>query len=268
MKIPKMNLLGLMVGLVAAVTANAQEDEFNWSGSVAAGDWVEVRNISGNVVFGAAAGSEVVVSGIKNGRSRDFDLVEIELVEEGGGVIICVIYPQRRSGRRDRDMDEPCGRGSNSSHSDNINVSVDFEIQVPSGVNVRASTVSGDVTVEDVAGDVVGNSVSGDVFVSTSGIAEAATVSGSVEVHLGRADWSGDLSFGTVSGDVRVYVPENLNADVSFQSVTGNMESDFPITIRRRSGFMAGSLRGTIGEGGRDLDINTVSGNLFLLVEN
>ena len=128
--------------------------------------------------------------------------------------------------------------------------------------------ILGDVTVEDVDGEVVGNSVSGDVFISTSGIAEAATVSGSIEVHLGRVDWSGELSFGTVSGNVRVYMPEDLSAEVSFQSVTGNMESDFPITLRRRSGFRAGSLRGTIGNGGRDLDINTVSGNLRLLVEN
>ncbi len=262
-----------IVAIAASIpnVAEAQDDEFNWSGSVDRGDWVEIRNITGFIAAEPAPGSEVVISAVKSGRSRNFDLVEIELVEESDGITVCVIYPQRNRGRRDRsgsDRNGPCRHGSNSSHSGDIDVDVDFEIRIPAGVNLRASTVSGDVTIENLTGEVSGNSVSGDVFVSTTGIAEATTVSGSIEAHLGRTDWSGELSFSTVSGDVSVYVPEELDADVSFRSVTGDMESDFPITIRRRSGFSSGSLRGTIGEGGRDLEINTVSGNLFLLVEN
>ena len=260
---------GAVLWAVASVTA--QENEFDWSGTVAAGDWVEISNLSGHVTAGPTPGTEVVISAIKSGRIGDFDLVEIEVVEGRNGIVVCVLYPQRRGGRRSsgyRGRNNPCGSGSNRSHSNDVDVDVDFEIRVPAGVNFRASTVSGDVTIEELDGDVIGNSVSGNVFVSTSGIAEATTVSGSIEIHLGRADWSGELSFRTVSGDVRVYFPEGLNTAVSFQSVSGDVESDFPITLRRRSGFTAGSLHGTIGSGGRELEITTVSGDLFLLVEN
>lgn len=270
MKTKNIALLWLVSVLIATVPVNAQ-DEFDWSGTVAAGDWVEIRNVSGHVSAQGISGTEVIISAIKSGRSGDFDLVEIEVVEGTEGIVVCVLYPQRRRGRRsgnDRGRDDSCGSRSSHSHSGDVDVEVDFEIRIPEGVNFRVSTVSGDVTIEELDGEVIGNSVSGDVFVSTSGVAQATTVSGSIEVHIGRADWSGELSFRTVSGDVRLYVPEDLDAEVSFQSVTGDMESDFPITLRRRSGFTAGSLHGTIGEGGRDLEITTVSGDLLLLVEN
>jgi hypothetical protein len=45
--------------------------------------------------------------------------------------------------------------------------------------------------------------------------------------------------------------------------VNGSVESDFPITVRGR--MNPRSLRGRIGEGGRDLDLTTVNGSIRLL---
>ncbi|MFQ5551641.1 MAG: DUF4097 domain-containing protein, partial [Gemmatimonadales bacterium] len=228
-------------------------------------------NIVGTIRATPSDGDQIEVVATKHGRRRDFDLVEIEVVEHSRGVTVCVLYPEGRRGRRrERNHDGEHGRGAcrrgSDSGDDDIDVEVDFEIRVPAGVTFIARTVVGNVEVAQLAADVEAYSVSGDITVETSGLAEASTVSGDIEVHLGRTDWRGDLVFNTVSGNIRVHFPEGLNADVTFQSVTGDIESDFPISLRSGRGFMAGNLRGTIGEGGPDLTLRTVSGDAALLL--
>ncbi len=134
---------------------------------------------------------------------------------------------------------------------------------MPAGVRFIGRTISGDVEVEDLDAEVLARTVSGDIEISTSDIAEASTVSGSIRAVLGRNDWRGDLEFSTVSGDVMVGVPDGLNTDVEFSALTGDLESDFRMTMRGRS-FLRQRLRGTIGSGGRGLVLKTVSGDVRL----
>jgi DUF4097 and DUF4098 domain-containing protein YvlB len=96
---------------------------------------------------------------------------------------------------------------------------------------------------------------------------EAGTVTGRVRVStrgIGRNDWD-ELSFSTVSGDIVLELPENLNANVRFNTLSGDIDSDWPIantTTRRNRYGPRGGMRGTIGNGGGALSVSTVSGNL------
>ena len=62
-------------------------------------------------------------------------------------------------------------------------------------------------------GTVDAATVSGDVIVSTSEMIHASSVSGSLELEIHGSRWD-DLSFSTVSGDVTVYLPDNIDTDV------------------------------------------------------
>lgn len=53
----------------------------------------------------------------------------------------------------------------------------------------------------------------GDIDVSTTGIAEAFSVRGSLNIIIGRADPGRDLEFQSMVGDVWVRVPANTNAE-------------------------------------------------------
>ena len=148
---------------------------------------------------------------------------------------------------------------------DDVDVDVDFEVRVPSGVLFTGRTVSGNVEVEDLDSFVLARTVSGDIYVSTSDLADAVTVSGSIDVAMGRADWRGDLEFHTVSGDITISFPESLNTEIEFETLSGDMDSDFPITMTsRRNQLIGGRISGTIGEGGRSLSLKTVSGDVRL----
>lgn len=248
-----MNTLFRTVILTVALAAplSAQDNPFNYRKTIPAGQTLQIRGVIGDIVATAAAGAEVQVVATKRARRSDESSVEIKVVEYNGGVVICAIY----DGSDDCDPDH-----SRSNNRDN-DTRVDFEVRVPRGVRFKANTVMGDVRITGLDSRVSAGSVTGDVRIATSDIANASTVSGSIEVTMGRTDWEGTLSFSTVSGDIDVAFGADLNADVSYSSVSGSLDSEWPVSM---SSGGARHLRGRVGSGGRKLSLSTVSGDVDL----
>ena len=251
--------LAVLVACVPALNVSAQD--FDWNGRMADGETLIVRGISGDVRATLASGDVAEVVATKRGRSSDFDDVTIEVFEERGTTVVCVIYD---SSRRNSDCDGRQGDERRGGRDRNIRVSVDFEVRVPAGVTFEGRTVSGDVEARGLRSDVEARTVSGDVDVSTTGVARGGTVSGSVDIEMGSLDWR-RLEFSTVSGDITVSFPAELDADIEFESLSGDFDSDFPVAIEsRRKRFIGSELSGTIGDGGRRLSFHTVSGDVEL----
>lgn len=293
--------LGLAAVLVAGAFAPlsqtpraAAQQDFRWAGRLGRGEQIAVKGIIGDVRAEPSDGDQVVVTAVRRGRGAD--RVRIETVRRGDGVVICAVYPRDDDGRgwsmrRDRDDDddgdrEPrdaCNpRGGTSVHDSDARV--DFTVRVPAGVRVSLASVSGDVYATGLHSPVRAASVSGNVRVSSDGPVQASSVSGDVEATLGRTAGQ-SLRFNSVSGDVTLRVPASLDADFSARTLSGSIDSDFPLTlggardrrrgrddddddddaprhIRVRIGQQAS---GRLGRGGPDLTVNTVSGDISLL---
>lgn len=255
---------GLALGAFLATGAGvlqAQDAVTEWSGRISSGDFLEVRGISGDIRAVLASGATAEVVAEKRGRERDFDEVEIRIEEVRGGVVVCAVYHPRAGetscDQRDRDDDHDRRRR-------NIDVSVDFEVRVPSGVEFIAAMVSGDIEADGLRSDVDASTVSGSVFVSTTGVGRGSTVSGEIEVEMQSNDWD-ELHYSTVSGDITIWMADNVDTDVEFESLSGDFRSDFDVTVRRsRDRFVGSEFSGTIGDGGRKLSFNTVSGDVRL----
>jgi DUF4097 and DUF4098 domain-containing protein YvlB len=234
-----------------------QAADWEWSGGVDRGDAIEIKGINGEIKASGSSDSQVRVTAVKKGRKSDPADVRIEVVEHAGGVTICAVYPD--GGKRPNTC-APGNEGHLSSRDNDVSVS--FTVQVPEGVRFVGSTVNGEIEATDLRADAEATTVNGDVAISTSGLARATTVNGSIRATLGRADWSGKLRFNTVNGSVRVDLPASVSTDVSASTVNGSMETDFPLTVSGR--FSMKNMRGTIGGGGRDLEIETVNGSISL----
>jgi hypothetical protein len=245
------------LGTPWAAPAPRQGGDFRWTGRLAAGQELEVRGINGGVRVEAATGAEAEVLATKTGRRSDPADVDIVVVPHDGGVTLCAVYPPV-NGRENECL--PGGGGRNNTRDNDV--TVEWTVRLPDGVNLSAHSVNGDVTVREVTGEVHASTVNGDVDVSTRGVAEASTVNGSIHASLGRADWTGTMAFTTVNGGITLDVPGDLAADVEATTVNGTIETDFPITVQGR--FGSRRLRGTIGAGGRDLDLETVNGSIRL----
>src|SRR5258705_2139150 len=251
------SLIPALLSVAAAVSLQAQD--FNWHGRLAAGKRLEVKGVNGDVRAVLASGAEAVVNARKHSRRSDPDEVEIKVVESDEGITICAVYPTPRRAREENGC-EPGDRWH--SNTDNNDVSVDFEVQVPAGIEFNGQTVNGEMRAEGLKGDVRASSVNGSVRVSTTGLAEASTVNGSVYAEMGRADWTNDLEISTANGGITLGIPGKLDTEIRANTVNGDIETDWPLTITGR--FSNRRLRGTIGAGGRGLNLGTVNGEIRL----
>jgi len=260
------SVVGFVVGLTLLTGGmsglRAQGEAFEWRGEVERGQILEVRGITGNITAELASGSTVEIVATKHGRRGDFDDVTIELYEGRDGITVCAVYGSWNQG--DEGCDGRHGDDGRHERRRSIDVSVEFEVRVPAGVEFVGSMVSGDVEARDLESEVTATTVSGDVIVSTTEVAWGTTVSGDIDIEMGSSDWD-DLHFSTVSGDITLLLPEGLDADIEFESLSGDFRADFDVDLRSRSKRWVGShIRGTIGDGGRRLSFNTVSGDVRL----
>src|SRR2546421_1674485 len=253
-----MRSLVIAAVLCAAIAAGARAQDFNWHGRIARGKRLEVKGVNGDVrAVAATGGGEAVVNAKKTAHRSDPDEVKIEVVQDSDGVTICAVYPTPRRARHENTC-EP-GDGWHSS-TENNDVKVDFAVQVPAGVIFNGQTVNGEMSAEGLKADVRASTVNGSVRVSTTGLAEASTVNGSVYAQMGRSDWTSDLEFSTVNGGITLILPGKLDTEVRASTVNGDIESDWPLTITGR--FNNRRLRGTIGAGRRGLSLSTVDGEI------
>lgn len=244
--------------LAGTLAAQDQASEFHWSGKLAADQVVEIKNINGKIDANGASGDEIQVTAQKSGPRAD--QIKIEVVPSSQGVTICAMYPNSVFGG----SMGPCEPG-NHWHNDNVhtnNARVDFTVHLPKNLRFSATSVNGGITAEDLGRVVRAETVNGSVHVSTAGWVEARSVNGSIHARMGNAGWTGTLKIATVNGSVELAIPDDLSADVKFSSVNGRINSDFPLTMS--GGFVGHSAKGTIGNGGRQLVVDTVNGGIEL----
>ena len=269
--------------LTAAALTQAQD--FSWSGAVAQGKTVRVKNIIGDITVEAASGREASVTAVKReGRRGDPEDVEIRRLEDDDGVTFCVVYPHHDD---DGDCDMDSRRRHNNrwdDHNQN-DTEVNFTVRVPAGVKLAATTVTGDVVARGLRADTEARSVSGDVRITDveATLVEAGSVSGNIELNrvnaeeVGAETVSGDVDFSgeirprgnydlkTLSGDVVLMIPRNSGAEITGATFSGDFHSAFPITTRSSSRYTRRQrINGTIGDGSARIRVESFSGDVDL----
>jgi DUF4097 and DUF4098 domain-containing protein YvlB len=238
----RLSLISMLMGATCLGTAAAQD--FQKSYRIGAGGDVRIGTISGDVKVTGADVDAILVTGYKEGRDRE--LLEFEDRSSATSVDVRAHYPKH------------C----------NCNASIRFEVQVPRSVKYdydSLASVSGEVEVRGVSGRVRASSVSGTVRVeNVTGTVNASSVSGNVEVEINRLDGAENMKFSTVSGNVSVRIPSDLDADIEMSSLSGSLKSDFPVEVREERYGPGRSARGRAGDGSRSLRMSSVSGNINL----
>ena len=133
--------------------------------------------------------------------------------------------------------------------------------------HTEISSTSGDVQVRQVKGDLSARSVSGDVTLErVDGVdVGVETVSGEIGFS-GPIHDNGRYRFRSHSGDVTVRSDGDLNATVSVSTFSGDLESDWPITITPGPGrrMHGQDWEFTVGSGSAHLTLESFSGTIYL----
>jgi Putative adhesin len=250
--------------ILTASSLVAQKPDFRWEKALASGTYVSLHNLNGDITVTPSTSGKVEIVGVKRGNSRYFDDVTIEVVETSRGITVCSMF---------KNMDMECDDRGFHVHDDNHwgrrgrdwdDTQINMEVKLPKELLLDAHAVSGNVSVVGAEGDVRVGSVSGDVRMERlrASSVKASSVSGNVTVGIDALTGTGGLKFTSVSGNVIAELPTGLDADVSMRSVSGSLDSDFPLTLNGR--MSRNRLEARIGKGGRELEVTTVSGNVRL----
>jgi Putative adhesin len=256
-----------MVSVLGAAPAWAQsekrtvytEHDFRWQGHLKAGQTLEVINQNGQIEATSATGDEARTEGMWRGDAER-DLF-IEVVEYSDGVTICAVHAKDKAPGR-------CHRGGVSSESwpwgwRGNQAKINFDVQVPRGVNFHALTTNGSVVGRNLASVVEAATTNGNVEVSTSEWASATTTNGGIRVYMGGAKWTGELKVRTTNGSVEVTMPASAEFRVDAATTNGGIQTDFPVTVQ--GSFSSKELSGTVGGGGRELKVATTNGTIRLM---
>jgi DUF4097 and DUF4098 domain-containing protein YvlB len=289
----------------ALAEAGQQSDEARFSRTiqVGRGSSLTVSNVSGDIIVRAGRSGEMSIQAIKDGR--DVDRVSIDVAEHGGRVEVRTV---RRGGSDHVSVNFTIAVPPDASvdlHSISGNIQVadvkgGMRAESVSG-NVTAvsvshldhlKSVSGDVKITDGSadGDVSTGSVSGNVTIrnlkNVQGL-ELSTVSGditleglacqraSIRTVSGEISYSGALSsngryeISSHSGDIVLRLAGDTGFEFDGTSFSGDIESDFPITIHgtaegNRRGPRRHEIHGTFGNASALLTVRSFSGDILI----
>lgn len=279
-------LVGMMVLLAMMAPAHGQAQEVGrnqavwaWNGRVESGRWFRLSSVNGPVTVEASPDNMVHVRAEKVVRRGSVSDVAFQVVQSGGDVRVCALW--RRAYCDENGTHSRRNDGDDDDRNDRRDVQVRFTVRVPSGVRVsagtvngdmrvrnlssevRASTVNGKVEVLDVGGEVRATTVNGGVEVTTrTGPVNASTVNGNIDVRMRSVPRAGEMKFNTVNGSVKLEAPASLDADVEMETMHGSISSDYPVQLSGK--FGPRNARGTIGRGGRRIEIRTLNGSIEL----
>jgi hypothetical protein len=230
-------------------------DPWEYRALIGPSQLVWIRNTNGPIEVVAGSSDSLFVHVEKSWRHSHPQSVRLIPVLSERGVTICAMWDAR---------EQRCEEGGDYRLNGvkKNDVAVRFTIHLPRGVRIDASTVNGGLEINGVSAPVDAETVNGRISVNTStGPVKATTVNGSIEAVM-QSLTSGDVHLETVNGSVTASLPAKIDANIDAETVNGRVETDFPVKISGK--ISTRHLRGTIGNGGLTLRLETVNGSIRL----
>jgi hypothetical protein len=131
--------------------------------------------------------------------------------------------------------------------------------------DLEAQNVSGSIRAENVSGRIEAWTVNGVIRLigGRSNDIRAETVGGDI-VYAGRVATGGTYDFESHSGAVRLTIPGNSGAQFRLETVSGTVQSDFPIAAAAAGGRNSRRVEFAIGDGKAQVTARTFSGRILI----
>jgi DUF4097 and DUF4098 domain-containing protein YvlB len=211
------------------------------------GGTVRLKTFSGTVEIRGTDASQVVIHAVRRGTAERLREVAFDIQATASEV---VIEANRRDGGR---------RGDD----DNV-VETDIRIEVPSRTRLDVKTFSAPVTIAGVDGRHEIGGFSGAIRLDgASAGARITSFSGDVTLVATALGESDAVEIDTFSGTIDVRLPADARGRLAFNTFSGDLDSDVPITLSRSRGRR--SIEGTLNGGGNaSVRLKTFSGDARL----
>jgi DUF4097 and DUF4098 domain-containing protein YvlB len=227
------------------VLAAAETERVHKVVPLAPGGTLKLDNFSGQVRITGADVSQVTIDAVRTAPQDRLDHIKLDIQATDSTVTI-----------------QANKKESGWSHQQDNVVETEFDIQVPRSTRLDVKVFSSPVHVRNVSGELSLHSFSGETTVEDGAARiDAKTFSGALAVHLANGVTGPDLNLETFSGGIDLRVPAEARAALSFDSFSGTLTSDLPLTLHeQKRGHLRADLNG--GDAQRSMRLKTFSGNV------
>ena len=241
-------VVAFVVLALAPTVASASATEIervNQTAALAPGGTLQLKNFSGRVTITGTDRTDAAIDAVRRGSRDRLDHIKLDIHTEGSTLVV-------NANREDYSWWARHNRV----------VETDLDIKVPRNTNLDIDVFSAPVTIDSVDGTHKVHGFSSRLRLeSVSGTLRVHTFSGSVEI--GPKTWQPNqiIDVDTFSGNVALHLPEAARGTVTFDSFSGHLNSDIPLTLRSTS---RRSVRAELGggPGGGALRLKTFSGSV------
>jgi DUF4097 and DUF4098 domain-containing protein YvlB len=237
----------LVCCLLPALAAAAETERFHKVVPLAPGGTVKLNTFSGSVHITGADVSQVTIDAVRRAERDRLDHIKLDVQVNGNVVNI-------EANKKDDTWEE---------RNNNV-VETEFEIQVPRDTRLDIHSFSSPVTVAGVTAPQTLETFSGRIEVQDAPAQlKAKTFSAGVELKLAPAVSEPSFTVETFSGAIDLRMTDAARAKVEFNTFSGGMTSDLPLTLQTQSRkHLVGELG---GGGGSEVQLTTFSGSVRIL---
>jgi hypothetical protein len=240
-------VLALAMPVPAAGSAFDDTEHVSRTLPLQPGGTLRLKNFSGRVTITASDRPEVVIDAVRRATRSRLDRIKLDIHANGSGEVVI------DANQRDHSWWEFTGGNSV--------VETDLDVKVPRHTNLDVSVFSSPVSIDGIEGSHTLHSFSSRlVLTDVAGPIRAKTFSGAVSIHEKSWEANQSIDVETFSGSIDLRVPENAHGAVTFNSFSGRLNSDIPLTLQTSS---RRNLRAELGGGGGGtLRFKTFSGSV------
>jgi hypothetical protein len=235
--------------VVTADLKHSERAEWRRTYELAPSGRVEISNVNGKISVEPSTGNTVEVVALKTARgvspeSARLALERVQITEEASRERVRVATKVDRAG----------------GWFDRGGANVTYTVRVPTGAEVKFSTVNGGLDLSGLEGRVTAETVNGGVIArNISGAIEASTVNGGVEVDLARVS-EGGARLTCTNGGIKLQLPSDAKASISASVTnggidTGSLKLEGSEISRRR-------VRGLLNGGGPSIHLEGTNGGI------
>ena len=237
------------------VRGNGIREEFQQTYTLSPAGSVRLNNINGGIEIKVWDKNEVEVDAVKHADDKSMmDQLKIVVDATRDTVDIDTKYPE-----------------NSNTHNDE-GPSVEYTITVPSGANLdRIKTINGEIEISGVQGKIDASTINGTV--RASGInneCQLETVNGKIDAGFVSLKSEADVTLKSVNGSIVANFPSGIGARIKAKTVSGKISNDFGLVSsyeKDKDSFVkvGDSIDGKIGDGGANVDAETVNGSIKIL---
>ena len=229
-----------MGGSAALAAATTETEHITQTAPLAPGGTLHVKNFSGHVTITGTDRQDASIDAVRRATRERLDHIKLDIHMEGSTLVVS-------ANKQDYSY-------FNWSRNNRV-VETDLVIQVPRRTSLDADLFSAALSVDGLDGTHRVHTFSSRVKLENmAGSIRVHTFSGPVDVRTTTWRPNQSVDVDTFSGNVELHVPETAGGTVSFNSFSGHLNSEIPLTLRsgsRRSiradlGPASGGDRGTL----------------------